>query len=85
MAAKNIKVAEMRGFVRGVAWAIALLHQHPQDAEALLFESGLTLVDFVDARVEGEDLRRIKAVAKLGGTWDRKTANDGDSERIEPL
>jgi hypothetical protein len=84
MTDKPIYDAEQRGFVRGVAWGIALQHAHRLDPDQMLFESGLRLVDFMDAGVEGEDLRRIKAAAKLSGVWDRKRANNGDSDTIVP-
>lgn len=84
MTDRAIEEATKRGFVQGVAWAIALIHQHPLDADGMLFESGLRLVDFVDAGVDGDDLRRIKAAAKLGGVWDRKTANNGDPDTVVP-
>lgn len=81
---KEVDAERTRGFVQGVAWAIALLHYHPFNADGMLFESGLRLVDFVDAGVEGEDLRRVKAAAKIGSVWDRKTANNGVPDTIVP-
>jgi hypothetical protein len=80
-----IKAATNRGFVQGIGWAIALLQQHPYDADGMLFESGLRLVDFLDACVGDEDLRRIKTAARIGGVWDRKRANNGDLDTIVPV
>ena len=84
MTESAIEVASKRGFVLGVAWAVAIVHQYGSDADQLLNESGLRLVDFIDAGVEGEDLRRVKAAARIGGVWDRKRANNGDPDTIVP-
>jgi hypothetical protein len=73
-----------RGFVQGVAWAVALLHQYPFSADGMLNESGLRLNDFIDAKVAEGDLRHVKAAAKIGGVWDRKRANNGDPDTIVP-
>ena len=52
MTESAIEVASKRGFVLGVAWAVAIVHQYGSDADQLLNESGLRLVDFIDAGVE---------------------------------
>jgi hypothetical protein len=78
------EIERQRGFVQGIAWAIALISDHRLDADQMLFESGLRLVDFLDAKVPDSDLRKIKAAAKLGGVWDRRTANNGVSDTIVP-
>jgi hypothetical protein len=81
----EIQIAAKRGFVQGVAWAIALQHHYNLGSDQMLHESGLALADFVDARVVESDLKAVKAAAKLGGVWKRrKRADNGDPDTIVP-
>ncbi len=67
----EVEKAEKRGFVQGVAWAVSIEQRYSLDADQLLHESGLKLRDFVDAGVDGEDLRQVKHAAKVGSVWTR--------------
>lgn len=68
----ELEKVSRRGFIQGVAWGISLLHRYGSSSDQMLSESGLRLVDFVNAGVEGEDLRRVKAAARLGSVWNSR-------------
>lgn len=81
----EIDKATSRGFVQGVAWAIALRHLWNLGSDQMLHESGLSLADFVDAGVLESDLDEVKAAAELGQVWTRRRrANNGDPYTIVP-
>ena len=62
-----IKEAEERGFTQGVAWAIAVQDRWQLSPGQLMKESGIKVDDFKKARVDPNDLRIIRKVAKLEG------------------
>ena len=65
--AEGTEKAEVRGFIRGVAWCIALMTRFHIDAGGLLKESGIEYEDFRKAKVVEADLRAIRKVAKYEG------------------
>lgn len=57
--------AEQRGYIQGVAWAIAVLGRYPIGAGGVLKESGITYGEFKASGVVANDLRVIREICKL--------------------
>jgi hypothetical protein len=56
--------AEQKGFVQGVAWAVAVLHNYHVSPSGLLQESGLNAEDFKRAGVIAKDMRVVRKLLK---------------------
>ena len=53
-----------KGFIRGMAWGIALNTRYQIGADQMLHESGLPLKDFISAGVIEHDLKPIRKLFK---------------------
>lgn len=54
--------AREKGFIQGQAWAIAVMLQYDLDGGQLLRESGLTMADLKQAKVDDYEMERIGPV-----------------------
>lgn len=51
-----------KGFIQGIAWCVAFIgvdHDQPTIAKEMMEESGYSIEDFKDAKIDGYDIGKI--------------------------